>query len=354
MKSFAVGSMVLLALGCQHFSYCGEPKKIINIERPVNFTRIKNACYHASVLQALIAIPTWRNYIINFPPQVCGVMNYDHGILDSFKGWIQKYSDDARKGNYRINLAMLEVCFVQNTIITGRLTDEADHFIRTLEDKFLGGITKRQDCGLFGPMRFSLQRYEKGGLSKRGDPESNIILWLADFFISARHAAGVTIKDVITKELQVGFPKKFTRIPDILCIGAYFSENYVNQDTGRLPEISAELRVPQDWIDTSVIRYVEDIQYRLKSVVWQGLNHLIAYVQYGDEWYMCDDLRSKCEEVTKKAYGEFAAGKLTGPMFPKLMFYERIEPVRSQQHEVLQQASEEIYDLHASLTLLGI
>jgi len=372
-------AFVICVVGCQNFSYGSEPRKIINVEinKPVNFTRVMNACYISSMLQALIALPTWRSYIMNYPPKGC-TRKFKHDILMDLRALITNYVATPLGGMCRIenfHRSSDEKGLVWRSSSGAFLFSVPDNFFEVLNKVFLGyrynehvdSVDLWVDCSLYGPFIFtrkdgSFWRLPINYLSKTED------------FIGQPSLYDLIV-NLLTETDGSGHKtlKKFTQVSQILCIESSMlpvivpSRGEIERSKkrgeiaysfpgtlidGRPYKIPQELNITE-FVDPAV-RGDTNIIYRLASIIWQATNHIIAYVKYGGLWYVCDDLSYEPCKVVSDALRELERGSIMNkygyPLFlPSLLFYERV-----QQSPLPAEKSNALPDLHASLTLLAM
>jgi len=371
----AVYVLIVMMFNAQHL-YSSE-KREVEVNWPVNFAGAYYTCYFSVGMQAFIALPSWRSYIMNYP-QNCATKTYDKSILANLQGLIQQYSSVPLNG----------VCNVKDfyTDLVKRGSKEKDffaffddlnkaflHYTRSIDDESLFS------CGLLDLFSFTI-RYP-GLVTTRWWLNVNFISKTEQFYdqpslndLIMRELSGI---DVSGKRFIRG---KFVKIPKILLIDSNFigpvepsvGEIELNRRNGYPPpesfpgtlEDGRPYHIPQELDITMVVdsslRSGEKIVYRLSSVLWQThiitrMAHIIACVRYGDKWYMCDDYRSgSCEMVSDLDIKKhLLAGVIENRygykrLLPGILCYELIESEPGSEKLSI------LPDLHAALTLLGV
>jgi hypothetical protein len=327
-----------LILYCSSITGSQPPAPADDPQYAVNFMWQKNSCYISTALQALIALPTWREYIFSYPPYTS--CSYDKELLETLQKFITDYTQKSITREQQISLNPLYGVVGKKGIVTHCGFGDPRWFL----DDFNNKLTKNDHCALLKPCQFVATKLVYLGKRPQKithqEPQTHISI-PEHYLGSDKQESLLNALVQYFNEGAQGIGARFTSLPDIFYINFVQQVEFGKDYSIKLPEqlnISVLCEPPQQFTN-----------YQLKSVIWHSSAHYIAYVNYHDIWYLCDDLKSACS-IPDDAISDLTNGKLTygtwGVFYPTICFYERILSASEPTPTLL--------DLHASLQLLSI
>jgi len=359
--------------------------------RAVNLSREQNACYSASMLQALIALKPWRDFIFKYPPQSSCV--YDKNLLKELQIFIRNYAAISQDQKPSIKFTDFYNTCRKKEIITHQNFDDPSKFFGML-NKIL---TKDEQCYLNRPFTFEIKwitsiyrhrpdtelksseaenfiamleyqpdkQYRRlvpttSVPQKKQKPMTNIVIpagylgYHVPLYESLKSTLdGMTTTKLETYTLTTIESRRFTSLPDILWI-RFDQPTLLNRDYS--VSISSNLDLARWYSNNDE----QNTMYQLVSIIWRSQVHYIAYVRYFDTWYQCDDTQSTCVTLSTKEINDLLSqGTIQNyppyaPYYPSICFYERIaSPPRIASPTTIEKSTP-LLDLHASLKLLSI
>jgi len=322
--------------------------------RAVNFTRKPNACYSASAFQALIAIPAWRSYIVNYP--CTDMQNYDTELLKGLQNLIIQYTHAANSFLTEYDMDAFDTMLCQKKIIIVREESESRpfHDALTFINKLNQSLSATDQCNFFDLFMFHQTHTIK-------DSENTRFEYVSEHRLLAMSSSGKqsllellknsSIKTIHGTDGSVAASKSthLTSLPLILCIEFGLGPEFQKQPL-RSVEIQTHLNV-QELIKTGLRTSLGPVDYELMSIIWQAHNHVRAYVKYNKIWYVCDDLYPSCE-IVRNYTQDFNAGYLKNfhgydLFYPIALFYQQVQPTADE-------PSLPLTELQSSLELLSI
>jgi len=325
-------------LHCSH-----EPEPL----RAVNFTREPNACYISAALQSIIALEPWREYVFTYPPHIS--CSYDKDIVKALQVFIREYTQLSRSTKNQINIHdFYNKTLITKVIVTHCNFDDPWVFLTNLEEK----LTSQTDCSLFKPFTFTIfqgRTITEEGVSKHSESyEINHSITVGQQHLGKSiDLADALYRSFIYRKFPLPQGEKILEshlmmLPDLLWI-----------NFGQAPLFGPDwsISLPQE-LDLAPLcqRTQESTFYKLKSVIWRASVHYIAYVNYANTWYLCDDLKTACS-IPTDAVADLLKGKIEsdrwGIFYPRSCFYERIVPKQSSK-------TDSLTELNNALSLLSI
>jgi hypothetical protein len=336
MRYAALLSLTIIPLTCSQTSMSvPEP------QRAVNFTQNpESGCYMISLLQALIALKSWRNYIFSYPPNPS--CTYDKDLLLTLQTFIENYANiSATKDIMNINFRTLDEMMRKKNIITDYKFGCPVRFLSNLNTAFTLN-TNNPNCHLLQPFKFhTVTTYSP----PRYEPSKSI---QSDLQLGNMASEGKSLITILQKycnenifidryNITTTQRLRFASLPTVLWIDLRRAKESFSISLAPILDLAEFCEPPQ----TST-------QYKLISVIWSSTLHYIAYVNYRNIWYLCDD-RKSTYSIAKNALTDLARGNIIHSertFHTDICLYERIltpdEP------------SPELLNLHSSLQLLSI
>jgi len=330
----AVCALIMIMFNVQHL-YSSE-KREVEINKPVNFTLVSNAYCISSMLQALIALPTWRSYIMNYPPKGCSLAICDTDILNALRRLVTLYSQSAEQ-DVSLNTTWLHRLLMQkkdpySPMRIDELSPEG--FLYELDDRL---FLRNSTVDLFSPCSLREIFYYRVREISGEYVHDQLQLTLANVNgYSMKQAIQQYLGDQTVTFLDDGsttqYRNKLVSLPRVLWIR-------LTLGGGRSPKILQQI------YGSDLMEGGEGFIYQLVSFVGSNGSDSIAYVKYDNKWYCCNNLLNEPCPIVNDISTVFTMKN--GDDWN--LFYERVqqEPLPVERASILP-------DLHASLTLLGI